>query len=698
MIPGIFTGEPLWLVVPCLFLAGFYAFALYFRDRRNEFPLLLVAALALMRFIAVFLISFLLLAPFTRSITREKEKPVVLVVLDNSASIVLGKDSSYYRDQFTRDLDELNSGISGIAEVRTYFFGPEPAAADPGRHPDFSAKTTDLSAVFPALDNLYGGLNVGAMILASDGIFNAGSNPLYQAKNRPYPLYTLALGDTTIRMDQLISRVNFNRLVYLNNRFPIEITVQAHEMAGKKGLLRVFTGGAEVFSEEFLIDRTDYTGTFTALFDARETGLRKYTVQLDVLEGELSPVNNRKDIFIEVLESRNRILVLAAAPHPDISALRQAIGENENYEADFYLSGEFTGPVDPYNLVILHQLPSGTDPAGELIGRIREKNLPVLFIAGQRTDFNRLNQYQPGMAFSAARLIFEESVPSFNRDFSAFTLSDETRSWFSDLPPLLVPLGSYQVSNAARVIINQRLGSVETSRPMILVSESPDGRTGIISGEGIWKWRLFDYARHQDHRHFNELINKIIQYLGLREQKKNFRVSHAAEFTETQGVIFDAEVYNENYELITDPEVGLVISNEEGKQFPYIFNKAGQGYYLDAGRFPPGSYSWTARAESGLKTLTDQGRFSVSAINLESLSTTADHQMLRQLATENGGKMFLPGEIDRLAEEILSRDDIRPVTFSRKIYKDLLTDWRLLTLVLMLLTAEWFLRKRAGSY
>jgi hypothetical protein len=232
----------------------------------------------------------------------------------------------------------------------------------------------------------------------------------------------------------------------------------------------------------------------------------------------------------------------------------------------------------------------------------------------------------------------------------------------------------------------------------MLFTESQDGRKGIITGEGIWKWRLYDYARHKDHRHFNELINKTVQYLGLREQKKNFRVNHAADFSESQSLIFDAEVYNESYELVTDPEVEMTLKNEEGKQFPYVFNKAGKGYYLDAGKFPPGTYSWEARTTQGGRPLTDAGRFSISAINLEAMNTAADHQLLRQLSRDNGGEMFHPGEIDALAAQILDRDDIKPVTYTRKSYRDLLNDWRLLALIILLLTAEWFLRKRSGSY
>jgi hypothetical protein len=88
----------------------------------------------------------------------------------------------------------------------------------------------------------------------------------------------------------------------------------------------------------------------------------------------------------------------------------------------------------------------------------------------------------------------------------------------------------------------------------------------------------------------------------------------------------------------------------------------------------------------------------VSAIDLEALNTVADHHLLYQLAGESGGNLYYPADLERLAEDIIDREDIRPVTYTRKKYEDLLNKGWLLALITGLLTLEWFLRKRAGSY
>jgi len=702
-MPDLFTGQPAWLIIICLLLAGGYAIGLYFRDSKNEFPVYLKLILGIVRFVSVFLISFMLLSPFIRTISKEKEKPLIILAVDDSQSILLNADSANYKDALLRDVDRLSARLSEIGDIRQYLFGDKLIQLKQGEDffgsVNYNQATTDISGLIAELGNLYVNRNVGALIVASDGIYNTGANPVYQAKDWPYPIYTIALGDTSVRKDLIIAKVNYNRMVYLNNKFPLEIVVRANAANGRQSRIRIFHENNPVESRDFIIDKDDFTQSFQIILNAKKNGLQKYVIVLDPVDGELSQANNRKEIFVEVLDSRSRVLIISGSPHPDISALKQAITSNMNYEVEESLLGDFTGNLEKYSLVILHQLPSVLELADDLLRSIEEKKIPVLFIVGTQSDFNRFNQWKSGLIIAmAGKAVYEEAVPVLNHGFSAFSLSDATKVWLSDLPPLISPLGDYQVSNASRVLLNQRLGSVETSRPMILFNETLDGRTGVIAGEGIWKWRFYNYAKTKDHQSFNELINKIIQFLSLKDQKKNFRIYNKSNFRENEPVIFDAEVYNESYELTNEPEVGITIRNEYAKEFPYVFNKAGNAYHLDAGNFPHGNYSYQAKVSLGSSIYNASGQFSVSAIDLEALNTVADHHLLFQLADGSGGKMVYPSDMDLLAENILARDDIRPVTWSRKKYEDLLNKGWVLVLIIGLLTLEWFLRKRAGSY
>ena len=52
---------------------------------------------------------------------------------------------------------------------------------------------------------------------------------------------------------------------------------------------------------------------------------------IDFLSGEFSNRNNRQDVYVEVIDGKEKILLLALAPHPDVKALKSIIEKNENY-------------------------------------------------------------------------------------------------------------------------------------------------------------------------------------------------------------------------------------------------------------------------------------------------------------------------------------------------------------------------------
>lgn len=675
---------------------------LYFREKKNEFSLLLKIFLSILRFFAVFIISFMLLSPFLRMIASMKEKPVIIIALDNSQSMVMTRDSSAFRSQFPRALDEMSGSMSKIGEPRKYLFGeklrPVAQGSDFSGQATFSERLTDFSGMISDLQNIFVNRNVGALVVVSDGIYNTGSNPVYTSKDLPFPVFTVALGDTSIRKDLVIIKVNYNRIVYLNDQFPVEAVVHAHASEGTMSKLRISIDGQQVGAQDVAIDRDDFTKTYDFVLEAKKSGLNKVVISLDPIEGEISSTNNRKEIFVEVLDSRNKVLILSAAPHPDISAIRQAISSNQNYEVEESLYKDFRGNPEAYNLIILHQLPSVNEPATELLKEITTKKLPVLYILGAKSDIPRFNEARSGLNLVAGKVTMEDVTPYLNTNFNAFSISEGTRNWLAGLPPLNSPLVDYQVSNAARILLFQRIGSLETSRPLVLFNETLEGRTGVIAGEGIWKWRLYDYARNTDHAAFNELINKMVQFLSLKEQKKQFRIYHKSNFLENEPVEFDAEIYNDSYELITDPDIGITIQNEEGKQFPFVFNRTGNSYHLNAGAFPPGNYSYVAKTVEGGQYPPESGQFSVTAIDLEALNTIADHHLLYQLAAENRGKMFAGSDLNALSEKLKSMDEIRPLTYTRKSYEDLINKWWVFGAVLVLLALEWFFRKRAGGY
>lgn len=696
------TGYPLWFTIFCLLLSVGYAAALYFRDKKfKDLSRLKIRLLAAFRLIAVFLLAFLLLSPLLKSISKQIEKPVIIFAQDNSESLLFTRDSAFYKKQYQQQLAQFFQSLETQYELNTYTFGEK---VEKNRNFTFSEKQTALSELIEEIKNRYLNRNVGALIIASDGIYNKGINPVYSAADTDFPVYTLALGDSSTRKDLILSQVKHNKIAFLGNKFPIQSLIEAKKFKGEKTRLNIFHKGKTVFSQDIDLSSNDFSQSIEAEIVAENKGLQHYTVQIQRLENEASLKNNARDIVIDIIDSKQKILLLSHAPHPDLGAIRRSLELHPNYQIDYDSYEQFNGKIKEYNLVILHQLPGQGNPASTLLKQIATENMPALFILGTQTDVNVLNTLKLPAQVKQAKRSFEEVQGVWNKKFPLFELDKKLADFVQNAPPLIAPFGEYSSNAEANVIFHQQIKNINTGKPLIVLSGSSpfnNAKTGMILGEGIWRWRLHNFRQNTNHDLFDQLINKIVQYLALNVNKENFIVESKRIFNENQPVFIEAQVYNENFEPLGDAIVNIDIFDTAGKQFSFSFTPDAQGgknYFLNAGVFPVGDYNYTARAEVGEKKYSKKGKFSVVSVDYESVSTVANHKLLYQLAQQNNGKLFFPEQIEQLRQEIDNNDDIVAVSYSSKQLRDVIHLKWLFFLIVGLLSAEWFLRKFYGNY
>ncbi len=695
MFDQIILSATAWLVPFCLVLGLIYAAILYLFERKFEFSAQRRYFMAAIRTAVVAMISFFLFSPLLRQSNNIVSKPIVIVAQDNSSSIVACKDSLFYKLQYPHLLNQLISALEKDFEVHTYSFGQQ---VRPGISYSFDDKQTDIAELMSDLNERYVNRNVGAVIMASDGIYNYGVHPFYAVQHVPYSYYSIALGDTLAKRDALIVRTNHNRIAYLGNTFPVEVAIKGLLCNGLNSRFQVLHKGITLYSENIRFEGNEFDKLVQFELNASEPGLHRYTLTLQPVNDENTNSNNVKDIFIEVLEGKQNVLILHSSPHPDISALHQAIASHENYEVTVSDASQFQGNLSAYNLVILHQMPSHRNSYRDLIKQLGDRDIPMLFILGSTTAIEAFNTLQIGLSITGITGQPNESLPVLNKSFKLFTLSQELSDLIKTFPPLYCPAGSYKTSGPATVLFYQQIGSQITDMPLIITTEMSGKKKGAIAGEGIWRWRMANFARNGNHRAFDMLVGKLVQYLSLREEKSRFRVSVENIWRETDAIEFTAEFYNTSFEPVKDHEIELTLTDEAGKSFQYAFSPTGNSYFLNTGLLSPGNYTYTARTVFQQEAFNAKGAFTVLPLQAEMASTIADHHLLFGLAQRYGGQMVLPAEMMKLAAMLASRDDIKPLIQREMKYRELIDVGWLLLALLALLSAEWVLRRTAGGY
>lgn len=675
-----------------------YSALFYRRDKAlNETPQWLIYVMALARFLAVFILGVLLLKPLIESESQKIEKPIVVIAQDNTESVLFNKDSSFYRNEYIAQLGVLKEQLENDYQVEVISFGDK---VQDTLLFDFSEKQTDMSMLLNEIESRYFGRNLGAVILASDGLYNKGLHPLYSNQFvAATTFYTIALGDTNKKKDIAIANVASNKLAYLGNDFPVEVVVNADYLKGQTLQASIFKNGKELSSIQKEITSDNEVLTLPFKIEADKAGKQLYTVELKPLEGEFTLVNNQQEVFIEVLDNKQEILIVTAAPHPDVAAIKYAIEKNINYKVEVVNISDYSGGLEKFNLVILHQVPSLNGGEQKLLNDIEKTKVPVLYFVGGQSNYAAFNQLKTGLTLIGPNGV-TDAKPAMNIGFNNFTVEDNIKNLLPNLPPVQIPFaGDYQVTNAVNVLFYQKIGNTATNFPLIGFNPGGDRKMGFVLGEGIWRWKFQDYIKNQSNAGFESLISKMIQYLAVKEDKSKFRVFAESEYLENEKVIINAELYNDIYELVNDAEVNLIITNQEGEELPTkTFAKAGQSYRLDAGVFSPGKYSYKAITNYNGKNYEVEGELIIKALKVEYLNTVADHNLLFSLSEKTGGKMYSKNDFQSLVDDIKKNNKIAAISYVNQELTDVIKWHWILVIIISLLSIEWFLRKRYGAY
>lgn len=676
--------------------------------------------LAALRFLAVSLLLFLVLEPVLMRKVHEAEKPIVVIAHDNSRSVRLAPDSVFYANDYQTSIRRIAKRISEKYEVVQYAFGGKCSAIEENVSLSFDETSTDIASVFATVGETYDGCNVGAVILSTDGIYNKGANPASWSRRVGVPVYPVALGDTTVLCDAKISHVRHNTEASMGRKFPVEVTIVANRLKGKRQTLTVSHEGHVLYTTQIDYSSARYSTTESFMLTADKPGLQTYRVAIGVSDGEYTGANNSRDIHVRVLDRRQRVAIVAAAPHPDVAAIRRALELNEGFEVDVYSAEEYmkhsaqtrSGKPD---MVVTHGLPCKGCP--DVCGSLKKLEVPVLYILGTNTDINAFNALQTGVAIRTNLQSTTEATAVPNSSFGSFSLEGSVYDALTRQAPLQVPFGNYEVSPSVQTLLYSRVGSVTTESPLIAVG-GINTRCAWIFGEGLWRWRLSDLADNGTSFFFDPLVSQMALYVSTSAERSRLKVAVPDVVRSNERLVLNATLFDDNNLPTNVPDVKLTLTgysvrqdhadvpvtdgsmsrqSVHSEQVEYLFNRYLSGYRLDLGFLDEGRYVYRANATLAGRNYVAEGVFVVSGSDVEGSNLTADHTLLQTMARQSGGRVASPHELDSLADWLLASDDIKTVIHSHTVNHSMFNLWWIVLLLMVLFGTEWAVRKYNGG-
>ena len=235
------TELPITYSLFCILIGVIYAYLLY---RNNKFEnKILCRTLFILRSVIVSVLAFLLLNPLISKISTQEEKPIVVLAQDVSISCGYSEDSIFFAslsDQLSTNFDVVEYNYSD--DVSEGFLSKK------------KGESTDISNLIDEVELKFSGRNILAIVASSDGLYNKGSNPLYHKFSKSVPIYSLAIGDTSVYKDISISNVLHNEISFLDNISPIEVQIKTEKCKGEIISVKLYSDNKLIqTNEEFFL-------------------------------------------------------------------------------------------------------------------------------------------------------------------------------------------------------------------------------------------------------------------------------------------------------------------------------------------------------------------------------------------------------------------------------------------------------------
>jgi hypothetical protein len=691
----LLSSYSLWWILPIIFISAVLSILFY----RNENWIkskskYLKYTFLILRTSSFSLIGILLLGLLLEQTHFETEKPVILTLVDRSSSMNNYKESAGLEKQIEAYQTKLNEKLGGRFELQTWDFGKNLQVSNKG----FTDDQTNMELPFEQAANQFLNRNLGAIVLISDGNYNTGGHPMYNAENLPLTaVYSLAVGDTALKKDLILANIAYNDLAFLNNNFNLEVDLEAQRFPGENIQVNLYEDGKKVATQGTQFNKQrNAQATLSFELKAKKPGIHEYKIVIEQRKGEFSYQNNSRTVYIEVIDSRSKILLYSHAPHPDISALQQALSGNENYEVIVAHETQLKSiQINALDLIVWHD--PGKSFAKNLFESAQAKKIPVWYILGSQTDQQIAAKLQLGLQLELRQQL-EEIQAQANTSFALYAPNPDWLSLTPFLPPLTKRFGEAKANAGTQILFTQRIGNLQKNSPLLCFNEKDQQRHATLLGEGIWRWRMINYLKKQNHEAFDAFVGEICAYLLVKKEGNGLRVQAPKKLSTSENCILNASFYNEAMQAITSTKINWELDYEHKKMRKGTFTTKGAFYQQQLGRLKPGRYYWKASTVHNQKKYSKTGAFIVEDIDLEQLESAARHNTLYQLAAQTDAKVYPIQDYNKLITQLEKSEELVALRTETHQFDPLLDYILLFLLLATLLLSEWFLRRFHGSY
>ncbi len=714
-----------WLLLAAILLAIAYTLSIY--RRTNPIVSALVRGLLISsRVLAICCLLFVVFeATFSLSSTRS-EPPVLAIAVDNSASMAV-QDKTGARNEKIRSVlhDNNLKQLEKKFDLKFYSFSDQSREL-PHQEFDSLRFRGDVTNIAGSLESIKGELteeNLAGIVLLSDGNYNQGGNPIRYASEIGVPIYSIGIGSNETKPDLALTDIDANPFAYVGEPTPITMTVRSLGFGEQKTALTLRNEQSTISSQIITIPPSPSEIQIPIRYSPDSPGRQKLSIELNPIANEQTLENNKRTFYVDVLKSHLQVLLLAGKASPDISFLRRHLSASERYkvhsivekgDGTFYrmpATSSLPEHLQDVDLFVLYDFPTNKT-APDLLNRLRvavqTQAKPVLFVLGRETAPQRLGdleQFLPVMAKSqnANEIQVYPLLSPLAQSHPVTQIGAErgslAASW-SQLPPVFTSNVFNQYWPNSEILVYAIPANApaarkdENKKPLLLVRSNGPQKSAALLAYGIWRWDLLMWGIGNADDMFSQLINNLVRWIESTKADELVRVEiEKTNFHYGEPVEIKIEVFNDKRMPISDADVKILLRHQTA-QDELLATRIGDGKYnLTVHPEQPGDYIVSAIAQEGSRKLGETDvLFSIGEYSKELTDLRIQEALLRSISESSGGKYISPDSLSDLTWAI--GGEAKAISESKEIevWNDPLT----LIAIVLLLSAEWFVRKRKG--
>lgn len=589
-----------------------------------------------------------------------------------------------------------------------------------------------------------------AVVIFSDGRHNYGKSPLHQAKicgTRQIPIFTVATGTLQKPQDLAVLGLERPLSVFHKDRVKGKIAIKDDMTAGKEFVLKILcdkqslweqqlttTGlGRRIIDYDFAVaeilkqklsdkDRELSFQSFPLNFTAMITGLE---------ETDAEPGNNSQLFRTRAIFEHNRVLILDGRPRWEFRYIRNLLERDEKWDLTTVLAdmsapngginrgdGPTMFPAErdilyTYDLIILGDFPATllkSDEIEWIRDAVGNRGTGLILIDGLRKHLRTYSKTPMAELFpvewqSAEPVTDPQSLRLTEKgilrlteqgaDVAALMLStgDKTNSeiWASLKPPHW--LASIRSLPGAEVLVEAVLKDKPV--PAVVFRRFGAGKVLFTAFDETWRWR-YRVADEYHQRYWNQVSNLIMASPFAVSDRYVSIDAGSLQYTPGQNIQIRARIRDTQARPVTNAvaKANIFLDGKKTATIPLEPDK-------DSGEFrgrtaPLLAGNYEVRIEV-LGYPEDQmlakARFYVQPPQAGELAQlNADEQLLKQIASNSGGAFFREENASALADRLKLLSEGRVMQSDTALWQSYL--W--FAAIVLLLTIEWILRKRAG--